>query len=183
MGDWFQSIVAKESQVEHPEFLASKIHKWLVQEMVIEARSTSCVLSETGLGYPPGQNYEKIVDKSQYAHNPQEELVNGLEIITSRNVFFSGQGEIEIRCPKCRMRCSDNWGEAINNWFENIGKGLIVCHHCGNSQTIIEWDFVPPWGFSNLGFTFWNWPKLDNSFINDLSQKLGLPIIFIAGKL
>ncbi len=82
MGDWFQCIVAKESQVENPDFFALKIHNWLVKEEIIEATLTNCVLSETGLGYPPGLHYAKIIDKSQYAHNPQGLAVNGLDIIT-----------------------------------------------------------------------------------------------------
>ncbi len=183
MGDWFQSIVAKENQVEKPEIFASRIQNWLVQEKVIMAARTKCVLSRSGLGYQPGPKYERAIEKSQSKHDTRKLFNNGLDIITDRTVFDSGQGDVEILCPKCRTPCSGDWAEAIGNWYEHKGAGLIRCAYCGHNRSIIEWIFVPAWGFSNLGFTFWNWPRLNNSFIEEFSQRLDHQIIYIEGKL
>ena len=37
-------------------------------------------------------------------------------------------------------------------------------------------DIKPEWGFSNLGFTFWNWPPFTDQFIKNFKQRLGCDV-------
>jgi hypothetical protein len=183
MGDWFQSMVSKKSEVDNPEALASKIVTWLVQQGIVEARQIKCTPGETRLGYPPGPNYVKVVDKSQSEFDLRLLIANGLICTTRKTVFNSGQGKTEVRCPKCKAICKNDWTKAIDSWYVDGEKGLMVCPECRNFQSITEWDFEPKWGFSNLGFTFWNWPKVNDKFVLDFSEKLGQPVILVMGKL
>jgi hypothetical protein len=186
MGDHFQIIVAQDVSLDQAEFLASKIQKWLVDEGIIEAIATNdCVLGN-GLGYPPGPNCINIVENADLF--PENYWTDGLEIITERTVFHPGQGGIEqVICPYCNTYIADEIYfkavvEAIDNWYAG-NEGRLQCSNCGVMTPVIQWGFEPIWGFGNLGFKFWNWPRLKDSFVANLSEQLGHQTLLVAGKL
>jgi len=37
---------------------------------------------------------------------------------------------------------------------------------------LAEWRGPWPWGFGNLGLTFWNWPPLSEKFVQTITSKL-----------
>jgi hypothetical protein len=183
MGDWFQSIVDLEATEDEAEILARDIIDWLVSEKIIDEESCDCVLGENSYGYPPGINWPAIV--KEYFSSFLELLTNGLNISIGRKVFHSGQGPVSIACPNCNMEGARDrdWGDAISEWYTRSGEGIVTCTSCGRATSITKWDFQPVWGFAELGFEFWNWPPLKQSFIDELSHRLGHNILFIDGKL
>ena len=46
-------------------------------------------------------------------------------------------------------------------FLEQIGAVRII------GSDIHQSEFTPEWGFSDLGFTFWNWSSLTDNFIAD----------------
>jgi hypothetical protein len=193
MGDWFQTIGDVEAAPDEVEELAAAVIGWLIEVGVVAAERTDCVLG-SDLGYPPGPNYADAVTE------PDSSLsrlwTNGLEVLTGRTVFDSGQGDIEsAECPYCNTgnRFVDDrwefdsaaWGPfaaAIDDWYAS-GDGRLACPACAKPVGLNEWRWKPDWGFGHLGFTFWNWPVLAPSFVAEFSRRLGHRVVCTGGKL
>lgn len=182
MGDWFQSVVDRDATESEAPQSGILIQQWLVDEGIISRNASACVLG-SDTGYPPGPNYEKAVG----GHDDCLNLLatNGLNIITTRNVFHTGQGGCELVCAACteRFEATDAWGDAVGEWYERNGPGSLACPGCGHSQPIDEWEHDPPWGFANLGFEFWNWPPLTEQFVQQFAERLKHRVLLVAGKL
>ena len=182
MGDWFQSVVDTDaSEIEAPQLGADVVH-WLVSEGIVRTELTDCVLG-SDQGHPPGPQYEKAVDTRN--DNLLELWTNGVEVIAKRNVFAACQGGLELFCTACSHRFApgDEWARAVGEWYEMTGSGRVRCPCCGRVQTIDEWEHDPPWGFGNLGFTFWNWPPLKKTFVKQIADCLKHQVVLVFGKL
>ncbi|MCA8986629.1 MAG: hypothetical protein KDA78_03255 [Planctomycetaceae bacterium] len=182
MGDWFQSVVDRDATESEAPELGAAILEWLVDEGIVTSDATDCVLG-SDTGYPPGPNYHKATGGTD--EHLLQLVTNGLDVITKRNVFHSGQGGFELICSACsdRIEVPETWGDAVGEWYENKGPGLLACPRCGERQPINEWEHDPPWGFANLGFKFWNWPALTDDFVKDIAEHLGHRVLLVAGKL
>ncbi|CAN5174453.1 hypothetical protein BH11BAC5_BH11BAC5_26320 [soil metagenome] len=69
---------------------------------------------------------------------------------------------------------SEDWA-FLSDWDDNKTNNL-TCPLCNVATDIHQFEFIPQWGFSNLGFTFWNWPELSTNFINEFKEKLGCDV-------
>jgi hypothetical protein len=182
VGDYFQSIVDIEATESETPKLAILIRNWLVPEGIILAQATDCILS-SDLGYPPGPNYQKVV----HEHNNHflELWTNGLDIITKRHVFHSGQGKLDLVCRACadRVKPTEEWSQAVDKWYKDNQIQDLACPQCGHVEAVNLWKHDPDWGFGNLGFTFWNWPPLTDEFIKQFGERLEHNTVFVLGKL
>jgi hypothetical protein len=179
MGDYFDIIVDEEATEDEAPVLAASVVEWLISEGIIGSEMTDNVLG-SDLGYPPGPNNEKAGgDKVPHL------WTNGMHVITGRTVFHPMQGEVSLICSECgeRLQWSDEWSDAVGEWYDRKGQGLLACVRCGHTKPITEWRHDPPWAFGNLGFQFWNWPPLTESFIELVSQRLGHKVVHVYGKL
>jgi hypothetical protein len=83
----------------------------------------------------------------------------------------------ELICPNCRNdTASKDWD--LTPWFEQESTGLI-CLQCGQEAEIHSYNFKPAWGFSDLGFSFWNWPALTQQFIEQFEERLGCAVSIV----
>jgi hypothetical protein len=71
--------------------------------------------------------------------------------------------------------------DAIGRWYEG-GSGEVTRAHCGRDVGLNDWRWDPTWAFGCLGFTFWNWPPLRDSFVTEASRLLGHRIAVVVGK-
>ena len=137
-------------------------------------------------GYPPGPNYRAVVHlgTNEDDHTPTLRT-NGLEIVTGRTVFHAGQFGMSLVCRKCGFSSggSNAWSQAVEEWYEASGDGRLACSQCGHEEPVTEWAYNPPWGFGNLGFTFWNWPRLEPSFVAEFSVHLAHRTVLVCGKI
>jgi len=182
MGNCFQSVVDLDATEEEAPKLAADILGWLVGEGIVLVEQCDCVLgSEAGNG--PGPNYVRAVSAPD--DHFLRDRTNGLDVITKRTVFHSGQGGFELICAACSAHFdpTDAWGTAMGEWHEKRGPGLLPCANCGQPRPITEWRHDPEWGFGNLGFEFWNWPELKPSFVEELGTRLGHRVVLVSGKL
>lgn len=179
MGDYFDIIVDEEATEEEAPALGTSVVEWLISEGIISGEMTDNVLG-SDLGYPPGPNSDKAGGEKVPDYR-----TNGMELITGRTVFHSVDREINLICSECGtcFQPPDEWGDAIGEWYDRTGSGLLACVHCGRKKPITEWRHEPPWAFGNLGFKFWNWPALTESFIQQVSQRLGHKVVHVCGKL
>ncbi len=182
MGDWFQTVSDRDATESESQELGAAIHQWLVDEGIVSSDATDCVPG-SDIGYPPGPNYQKATGESD--DHLLKLATNGLDVITKRSVFHSGQGGFELICSACsdRFEAPNVWGDAVSQWYENKGPGIMACPHCGGRQPINEWKHDPPWGFANLGFEFWNWPPLSDDFVQTIGERLGHRVVLVSGKL
>lgn len=182
MGEWFQTIVDREASLVEAQELASTVLEFLINQGIIEAEMKVCGLDRDGMGYPPGHNCLQVVDETEpTSFRPK---VNGLQVIVERSVFDSGQGGFELTCPQCQTKNTNvkKWQDAVQEWYDNKGDGLLECSHCNVATPVTDWNYESTIAFGNLGFQFWNWPPLKESFVSDIAQLLAHRTSYIAGK-
>jgi hypothetical protein len=195
VGDGFQIIADVEVAEAAAAALAASVVGWLSDAEIIAGRRPGCVLGADA-GYPPGPGYDAAVtDVDELLAGLK---VNGLEVTTTRSVFFPGQGEVgPVTCPQCgrHVELQDpaddtmtvHWklfSDAITNWMTGE-PSEVTCPLCWRPTALNDWHWSVEWpvavGF--LGLTFWNWPPLSSSFIAQVQAHLGHRIVVIRGKL
>lgn len=185
VGDWFETIADVEATPEEAERLGAEVLSWLVEQGIVMAESTDCILGNHG--HRPGPNYTAAtVEPSPDLHRL---ATNGVRVVTRRTVFYS-IGPNQVVCPQCGTavvddRDKDSWDEfssVIDEWYDG-GSGVRACKQCGTRVGINEWGWSPPWGFGYLGFEFWNWPMLNPGFVAAVSKRLGHRTVRPCGKL
>ena len=182
MGDSFQTIVDPAATEAEAPALADRVLCWLINEQVVARDRTNCVLGDGGYG--PGSAYIKATE------SPDPHLLrsrtNGLEVVSTHTVFHNGGLGFDIVCLLCGGRFEPQqgvWGDAVSEWYNRTGPGMLACPGCGASRAITEWRHDPPIGFGNVGFTFWNWPTLQEQFVAAVGKQLGHRVFVVQGKL
>lgn len=195
MGNNFQIIADVEASEAEAPALAASVITWLASAGIIAGEATDCVLGPES-GYPPGPHYAAALS------GPDEMLVrletNGVEVHTTKTVFYPVQGEIgPVTCPRCGQvlaledLATGEWtarwepfGDALDKWW-NGGPGTVTCPQCQLASGFNDWHWAGDWpiavGF--LGFTFWNWPALNQAFITQVAAHLGHRVVVTKGKL
>ena len=173
MSDHSISIVPRQSAYIDKENKAKEILEWLVSLDIVKPTLSDCVLSSKN-GYALSNGARLVTTEPDFL--PFGLGTNGLEIITGRQVFHTGENGIEeLICPNCTQDISlEDW-DFLSDWSDNKSNN-ITCPLCGVATDIHSFSFTPQWGFSDLGFTFWNWSELKDDFINDFKQKLNCNI-------
>jgi len=169
MSDHSISIVPRQSAYPDKEIKAKEISDWLVSLDIVKPTLSDCVLSSND-GYPISEGAKKISSEPNLL--PFGLWTSGLEIITERQVFHTGQnGMEELICPSCKQDIANEDWDFLSEWGDNKSNNLI-CPLCNAFTDIHQFNFTPNWGFSDLGFTFWNWSKFTDKFIEDFKKKL-----------
>ena len=185
MGEWFETIADVEANPEDADHLGAEVLSWLVEQGIVVAEPTECILGNHG--HRPGPNYAAAtVEPWDDLH---ELATNGFRVVTGQSVFYS-MGVDQVVCPHCKAvvvdgQDQDSWSDfspVIDEWYLG-GTGVRACRHCGKPVGINEWGWSPPWGFGYLGFEFWNWPMLDPGFVAAVSNRLGHRTVQPCGKL
>lgn len=175
MSDHSITIVPRQSSYPDHKSKAKEILDWLVSKDIVKPTLSDCVLSSNN-GYTISDGAKHITVFPDDL--PFDLITNGLEIITERQVFDTGENFIdELLCPNCKENIAfDDWD--LNSW-SNKESDNLTCLQCGHQTEIHNYSFVPDWGFSDLGFTFWNWPDFTDDFIDEFKKKLGCEISIV----
>ena len=174
MSDSSISIVCKKSRYLNNKEKAQEILEWLVVKNIVDSTVSDCTLGSEN-GYTVSKGAESVVEEPRFLRfGPGQ--VNGLSFITERTIFHTGgNGMEELICPSCKNDISQEGWDFFDPWAGGETDDL-TCPSCGNSNEIHDYSFKPEWGFSNLGFTFWNWPPFTDQFIKDFKQRLGCDV-------
>ncbi|TWJ04594.1 hypothetical protein JN11_00306 [Mucilaginibacter frigoritolerans] len=175
MSDSSTSIVPNITHFLDREVKAKQIIEWLVSIKAVKPVKTDCILSSE-LGYPIDKGASNLVDEPEYL--PFSLRCNGLEVVTDREVFHTGQNGLDsFICPKCNENIiSNEWD--LNDYYET-GNSLLLCPLCNNASDLNDYLIEPTWGFSNLGFTFWNWPPLKDEVVQEFEKILSCKVKII----
>lgn len=175
MSDYSITVACKQSYCPDNKQIANDILNWLISNDIVKNTNSDCCLGTNG-GYAISNGAKEVTDDPDYL--PFNLNINGLSITIDRTVFDTGQNGIdEIICPKCNADILEQeW--SFDDWHNEINNNM-TCPVCHTSNEINSFRFMPEWGFSNLGFTFWNWPSLKDGFIQDLKQKIGTDVVVV----
>ncbi len=169
MGDSSVSIVPRISEYKNKENKIKKILEWLQKNDIIEKELSDCILSKSH-GYKISSGAEFVVKEPEFL--PFNLITNGLEIVTERRIFTNMEGGLEsLICPVCEQDLAEEDWEFFERWHSGETDN-ITCPKCNISSDIHSFQFEPQWGFSELGFTFWNWPDFTDEFIAAFAEKL-----------
>lgn len=142
---------------------------WLVSKDIVLPTLSNCILSSNN-GYAISKGAKGAILFSE--NLLLNHVINGLEIITERQIFHTGEnGMDECLCPHCKKNIAAEDWDFFNDWVEQKNNNL-TCPLCNVATDIHQFTFSPEWGFSDLGFTFWNCSDLKNDFILEFKQKL-----------
>jgi hypothetical protein len=194
VGDWFQVIADVEASEAEAPALAASVIGWLRDARIIAGQPADCVLGADA-GYPPGPRYVAAVT------SPDEGLpglrTNGVEVQTARTFFYPMQAALgPVTCPYCGQILElekrstggptaywDLFSDAVEEWMA-CKPGVVTCPQCRRAAGINDWQWAGDYplvvGF--LGFKFWNWPPLRQSFISEVAAHLGHRVAFTGGK-
>jgi hypothetical protein len=176
MSDYSISIVPKLSSYPDKEKKAKEILDWLISLDIVKPILSDCVLGSDN-GYAISDGAKKISNDPD--NLPYRLATNGLDIITERQIFDTAENGIEeLICPNCKQDISSEEWDFFDEWSTEESNNL-TCPLCNTGKDIHEFKFTPDWGFSNLGFTFWNWCGLTDNFINEFQQRLGCNVSIV----
>ena len=179
MSDTSIAIVPRISSYPERKEKADEILAWLSGQGIVEKEPSDCILGP-GLGYAMGSKAEQAVNDGSFL--PVGLYTNGLEIVLERQVFHTGQFGLEtLECPGCKENISAEDWEFLSEWASGESDNL-TCPLCGVAAEIHSYKFEPTWGFSDLGFIFWNWPDFRTSFIEDFKRLLNCEIDLVVSK-
>lgn len=174
MGNYFQTVVDLDATESDAEAVAAAGLEWLVEEGIVAAELTDCVLGAP-LGHPPGPRWREAVVEDGW------EPSDGLKVITGRTVFDGGQGEPWFAvCPHCAGRVDLSTGEvwepfreAVDTW-NDTGRAAVACPECGRTGDLTAWAWSDNYfAFACLGFEFWDWPEFRPDFLERFARALG----------
>ncbi|WP_177765619.1 hypothetical protein [Flavobacterium sp. I3-2] len=175
MSDNSISIVPKISNYPENHKKAKEILDWLQNQDVVQPTLSDCILSSEE-GYAISEGATTVTNFPRDL--PFNLIVNGLEITLRNEIFHAGEyGLEECICPKCKVNIALKDWSFLDNWSKE--KDSIKCPVCNISSNIHYFTFVPTWGFSNLGFTFWYWSNFTEQFIDEFRKKLGCEISIV----
>ena len=168
MSDNSTTIVPQISDYPDRLIKAKEIIEWLVSIKAIKPNKSQCILS-SGAGYPIDTGAMSLSNEPEYL--PFDLVTNGLEVVTKRSVFDPGENGLEsFICPQCNEDIlTEEWD--FMDYSEN-GNSLLTCPLCNHASELNHYLIEPEWGFSDLGFTFWNWPDLKDEFVEEFESRL-----------
>lgn len=172
----FIAIVPKQSHYPGNKTKGIEILEWLVSLDVIKENLSDCVSGSNG-GYAISEGAKNITTTPVYL--PFDIIPNGLEIVVERTIFHAAELD-ECKCPVCYKDITSEIWLSFDNWFEQKLDD-VTCPNCNIKADINSYLFSPVWGFSDLGFIFWNWQEFKNEFIEEFKLRLGVDISIIYG--
>lgn len=175
MGDNSISIVPKLSSYPDRINKANEVLNWLVTRDIIKPTPTDCILGSDN-GYAVSAGAKNVVTYPDQL--PFRCQTNGLDIIISRTIFHTMGAIDELICPSCHFDIAAEDWEMFDEWYSGRSDGL-TCPKCRINSDLYKYNFTPKWGFSDLGFTFWNWGEFTQRFIDEFKQKLDCDILVV----
>ena len=79
-------------------------------------------------------------------------------------------------CSGCGEDIGEEFYDMTEAWFSGEDNPPVSCPCCGESFDIRDYVLEPPWGFSQIGFTFWNLLDMTEEFVEEFAAVLGEPV-------
>jgi hypothetical protein len=152
MRDSSISVVCKKSTCPNSKEKAQEILAWLVSKDIVDPHPSDCTPGGEN-GYMMSKGAASVIKEPKYLHFGPG-MINGLNVITDRQIFSTGQNGLdELICPNCNKDISqENW-DFFDPWASGETDDL-ACPSCGKASEIHHYTFKPEWGLvtSDLNF-------------------------------
>lgn len=180
MSDNYETLAFDGVDEERASAAAAAAIGWLVERGIVLAQLKDCVLGNGGLGHPPGARWMEAIASPTDWPAP-DYWTNGVSAFSAKTIVHPGEcAQGPVRCPRCGAaqgdddRAPDAFLDAVGDWWAG-GIGAFECSRCGEAPPVTLWECEPHWAFGCAGLTFWNWPPLDEAFVQALGQHVGSP--------
>ncbi|MEV6280728.1 hypothetical protein [Nocardia sp. NPDC051832] len=190
MGVYCERIIDLEATDADARPLADRVIDWLVTERVLtrELSGDRMYSDHATEGYVPGPHWHHITVEQWNTPGP-------VAIALGRNAYAEGQGSDTpeyAKCPACSTNTviidypAGQWEPDRTRWqpfataisaWHHTGTATAPCPACAATSTITAWQWSSDFTLSTLAFEFWNWPPLTEAFQQELSARLGHPIV------
>ena len=151
---------------------AEEILKWLVEIKAVKPELSECTWYMNCPGYAIDKGAKKLSKKPRELPFGQERC--GLEIVLQPRLFDGGdKGMFFVECPVCKK--GPNIFKLVDNYMLHR-RSTFKCDECECEIDMNEFIYDPPCVFSDLGFTFWEWKNLKESFIKEFEARLGCKV-------
>ena len=168
MSDNFVMLADVDATPEEAGELSERVVNEFRKRGIITGNATAdCVYG--GVGFRPGPQISNIYKLAEHEGEFWTLITSGVEVRTERgfNMWALAAVFEGFNCPKCRSKVDPledkfGLGDALNNWLDNTAtESDLICPQCSKKTPLTKWECRPPLAFSNLAFTFWNWPPFD----------------------
>lgn len=176
MSDFFVTLVPERIFIPQAEQAAMerRMVAWMQENGWLEKEKSDCTLDGDG-GWrftPAGSRHIADEDYSTL-------LTYGFCVKTyeGKGVFTNLEGGLEeALCPACGENIEEDFYDMVGDWAMAEGSPPLTCPCCGAASDIREYRLDPPWGFSQIGFEFWNIGDIDPEFTAEFASVLGEPV-------
>ena len=186
MSDSFNIIVPERFTFNQQELaeLENRMIGWLQENGWIESEKSDCVYNEDKGWRFTAAGAARMAADGEY----QESLdIYGISVEKYddwKGVFTNMEGGLESAvCPVCGKDILDDIYDMISDWSIAREYYPLKCPQCDAASDIRDFKLYPPWGFSQLGFEFWNLGIIDQEFVREFSEKLGEQVRVVWGTL
>lgn len=201
MSDSYITIATKD-ELSNPTEISNRVIEWMQTNEFIETEKSDCILSTKDKGYKPSTRHSIAIG---YDEDILKLSTCGVEVKTEREVFNAGAftAMTKVECPNCKKNrfegitpqdfFTDNCTKEqmdlfyavypeFENWVNNK-PATLTCPHCTVDHNVEKYGYDDSLAFSNFGLTFWNWPDLTASFLEELQSVVGSEIIRMNGRI
>ena len=176
MSDFFVALVPERIFIQPAEQAAmeKRMGEWKQENGWIETQKSDCTLGgEAGWRFTPSGS-RHIADEDY------SDLLTcgfGVEKHEGKGVFTNLEGGLEAAlCPVCGENVEEQFYDMVGDWNAAEGSPPVTCPQCGAASDIREYRLEPQWGFSQIGFEFWNIGELVPEFVEEFVAVLGEPV-------
>lgn len=185
MGDSFQSIALPGTAAGNATVVAAQLSAWLIAKGIVEEGAIATPQGSTG--FNPGPRAEDVLVSSDRGW--QDIAFREIHIYSSRRVSTAVQGGLgPVSCPTCESALGDldivpdAFMRAVTEWLGGQ-EGALTCPACRTAAPISKWRTEPFWVFGDVTITFWNWPRIKESFLQEVEAAAGQPVNVVRGKI
>ncbi|MEU3552771.1 hypothetical protein [Streptomyces fragilis] len=180
----YQTLVDLDATAEDRAASADRGLRWLVEQGVVRPETVAREAFRRCGEHPPGERWHTAVAPSD------GEPGDGVTVVAVGCVFDGGplREPEQAWCPHCAGRLHllptegragpggrqpwDRVKDAIDTWVDT-GRAVLACGHCGRDGDLTAWTWEGNYfAFAHLGFEFWDWPELRDSFVEEFARVL-----------
>lgn len=179
MGDHFLTLTPERLDIQPPEqdAMEKRVVEWMQKHGWVEKEKSDCTFKEGGGWRFTPSGAEHIADErgrglSIYGFN-----VEKFDGKRGKGVFTNLEGGLEAAyCPACGGNVETQFYDMVGGWCAAEGFPPVKCPLCGAESGIQDYRCEPPWGFSQIGFQFWNIGEITPEFLEEFAAMLGEPV-------
>ncbi len=167
------------------EISKKEVISYFHEKGILDSIPSNCLLASEKEGFRAGEFAKLLVEDEESIPTSG---VCGVEFSDERQVATAG-GNMELEeilCPVCEANQLEH-GLDLGDFFERVGSWnegeniAMTCASCKHESPMDSFSVNKGFCLTNFVITFWNWPSIKPSFIEELHVKFGLGFKHFSG--